>query len=190
MKGRKCFPSTNEIREGCLSGSPHNVANEQTCVLIFSHHDNNNPTFSDVLRKIFPEGWSKIGSDSFELANLIKYSNACVPWYISSVIHLSKASGCPLLPASLCATISLTTLYRSSLLLVLSTSVPLYMLLSLPVTAFPVLILTFLAFRACLTATFWRKPSLNSPGHNGFHDISQHMHSTFLQNTTHDDINH
>ena len=99
----------------------------------------------------------------------------------------AKSLRVPLLAASPCATTSLTRPYCSSLLLVLSTSVPLYMLAFLPVKLFHVLILTILAFRACLTATFFRKPSLNSPGHNGFH-ISQHMPSTFLQCTTHDEL--
>ena len=37
------------------------------------------------------------------------------------------------------------------------------------------------AFRACFAANFWRKPSLNSPGHNGFHDSSQNMHGISLE---------
>lgn len=69
------------------------------------------------------------------------------------------------------------------------TSMLLYMLLLLPVTISPcVLFLITSILRTCFTATFWRKPSLNTPGHNRFYNRSQKMHGSFLQSNGRNDI--
>lgn len=68
------------------------------------------------------------------------------------------------------------------------TSVPLYMLLLLPVwPSSHILFLIMSTFRARFTATFWRKPSLNSSGQNWCHK-SPHICGSFLQCTGHNGI--
>lgn len=102
----------------------------------------------------------------------------------------------PYLSTLLCATVPLvhhvlvTSAFTNPLnIKTISTSMLLYMLLLLSVTMFPcVLFLITSILRTCFTATFWRKSSLNTPGHNRFYNRSQNMHGSFLQSTGHSDI--
>lgn len=72
---------------------------------------NNDQTLSDVLRKIFPEGWSKIGSDSSEFDNhkILKCLHSlvyfkCYTFIKSLWLHILKALTPP---SPLCAMTSL-----------------------------------------------------------------------------------